>query len=113
MLSATWLRPTNGDGRPLPVIPIPRTRERNLLLLFFKSRFLVGRRGDLLGMTGSVAPALELKKTCGHESSISDTNKPSGTVKRYHFLAQIIQQRGGIHTMAHIPRLIHPKWLKA
>ena len=70
-------------------------------------------RGDLLGMTGSVAPALELKKTCGHESSISDANKPSGTVKRYHFLAQIIQQRGGIHTMAHIPRLIHPKWLKA
>ena len=44
---------------------------------------LVGRRVDLLGMTGSVAPALELKKNCCHQSSISDINKPSGPVKRF------------------------------
>jgi len=33
---------------------------RNLLFLFFtgKSRFLVGRRGDLLGMTGSTTERL-------------------------------------------------------
>src|SRR6516225_4941043 len=101
MLSATW--PSADQWRwKAPTRhsdPADAGEESASSVLYPKSRFsgfwspmestgvlkseLVGRRVDLLGMTGSVARALELKKNCCRQSSISDINKPSGPVKRF------------------------------
>jgi hypothetical protein len=67
------------SSAPLPVIP---SVARNLLLLSF-TRFLVGRLGDLLGDRIGSRRAPDRKKTCCHKSLISDTNRPSGAVKRF------------------------------